>query len=152
MLYGLYENLEHRREDARRALTCAQRSGLRYILVPEHHKDGAIHWHGLCNAAALSLTPTGLFNADWERPIWRVGDYPFGRTQAVIIGEERERSARYCCKYISKTDERCGGRRYLHGGELRAPLYRYYNADFAALKADISGEYPGGAYKIVRFG
>ena len=38
------------------------------------------------------------------------------------------------------------------GGELRAPLYRYYNADFAALKADISGEYPGGAYKIVRFG
>lgn len=92
-----------------------QRSGLRYILVPEHHKDGAIHWHGLCNAAALSLTPTGLFNADWERPIWRVGDYPFGRTQAVIIGEERERSARYCCKYISKTDERCGGRRYLHG-------------------------------------
>ena len=40
MLYGLYENLEHRREDARRALTCAQRSGLRYLAVSCGLADG----------------------------------------------------------------------------------------------------------------
>ena len=28
-----------------------QRKGLRYILVPERHKDGALHFHGFFNDA-----------------------------------------------------------------------------------------------------
>ena len=127
-----------------------QRQALKYVLVPEHHKDGAVHFHGLMNSGALALTPTGLYNDEWNRPVYRLGDYPHGRTQAVLIGDDRERSARYCCKYISKSDERCGGRRYLHGGALALPEYRYFNVDYAALKPDVAGEYPGGGYKLVR--
>ena len=28
-----------------------RRAGLKYVAVPELHKDGAIHFHGLCNSA-----------------------------------------------------------------------------------------------------
>ena len=32
-----------------------QRKGFQYVLVPEYHKDGAIHFHGLCNLGDIRI-------------------------------------------------------------------------------------------------
>ena len=36
-----------------------RRRGLRYVAVPELHKDGAVHFHGLCNAESMRLVDSG---------------------------------------------------------------------------------------------
>lgn len=36
-----------------------RRRGLKYVAVPELHKDGAVHFHGLCNKEAVRLVDSG---------------------------------------------------------------------------------------------
>lgn len=35
----------------------SSRKGFRYVIVPEFHKDGAIHFHGLCSLGSVRLCP-----------------------------------------------------------------------------------------------
>ena len=43
-----------------------RRKGLQYVLVPEEHKDGAIHYHGFINAA-LPLEDSGTLSKGGDR-------------------------------------------------------------------------------------
>ena len=45
-----------------------RRNGLKYVLVPELHKDGAVHFHGLINAAALQPVDSGTLTMGGQRP------------------------------------------------------------------------------------
>ena len=119
-----------------------QRSGLTYILVPEYHKDKAIHFHGLCNFAALKVVRAlNPFNGselsdDMQRPIYNIKDFKYGFTTVIPLSGENARTAttKYCYKYITKSGgNMVGGRYYLSGGDLGRPKYKYLNIDFDAL-------------------
>ncbi len=119
-----------------------RRHGMKYIFVPEFHKDGkAIHLHGFVNESALSLSRA--INPHTGKPLFQKGravynctNWKFGFTTAVRLGgsdADRLNTAKYIMKYITKAVEiggKIGGRYYLHGGDLAEPTYTYFNANF----------------------
>lgn len=121
-----------------------RRKGLVYGLVPEYHKDGAVHFHGLMNSSALDLKRSvnpyngEAMNDDEGRPIYNIADFPLGFTTAIVITGENSRTAtaKYCYKYITKSGgKKVGGRYYLSGGDLGRPRYEYIYADFENIDA-----------------
>jgi hypothetical protein len=112
-----------------------ERKGLTYVVVPEYHKDGAIHFHGMLSDT-LPMVNSG-HKTKKRRVIYNLPDWTLGFTTAVRVPEkERERTRNYICKYITKqldfragTPEKVGGRWYLSGGELQRPQYIYTDTD-----------------------
>ena len=144
-----------------------QRRGLLYVLVPERHKDGAIHFHGLINSA-LPLVDSGTIKppeggkpkrprSAAQRAAWlenggqicyNIPTWPYGFTSALPLTGDYRKAVAYVCKYIGKDAEKIGGRYYFSGGDLRRPEKSYTDTDFEAMQAD------GGAavYTIPRLG
>ena len=133
-----------------------QRCGLKYIIVPEYHKDGkSIHWHGFINDA-LPVVESGTYippgggrpiKADTVRKkglriedctvVYNIPDWDYGFTTAIRIYGERSAAAAYIGKYVTKayadTDgcaKKIGGRYYLHSTNIRTPEYIYAAADY----------------------
>lgn len=111
-----------------------QRRGLKYILVPEYHKDGkSIHFHAVMNRDSLALEKarypdSGRLMYHKGQQVYNVADFTGGFTTAKIIGGEdaTDKVSKYIFKYMGKQmGAKIGGRYYLHGGDLRAPLCRY---------------------------
>ncbi len=112
-----------------------KRRGLKYVICPERHKKGGIHFHAIMNSAALKLTPaknahTGAPLVHNGQPLYNVSDFNFGFTSAELIQSatlDREKVAKYIFKYMGKqgTEGKIGGRYALIGGELASPLYSY---------------------------
>lgn len=111
-----------------------QRRGLLYVLTPEYHEKGGIHWHMICNSSALSLARATSAKSGRElthngNPLYNVSDWAYGFTSAEVIraGEnDREAVAKYIFKYMGKQKgQKIGGRYFLHGGKLRTPVYIY---------------------------
>lgn len=132
-----------------------RRRGLAYIVVPEYHKDGALHFHGLINDA-LPLLDSGTVKVNGRkkpykprslaerkklldngaRIIYNLPAWSYGFSTAVKIGdtlEDRFRTYQYVCKYITKSDEKIGGRWYYSGGALRTASVRCVDTDFKAI-------------------
>lgn len=118
-----------------------QRKGLRYVAVPERHQDGAIHFHGLCNAEAVGLADSGrrwkgrtVYNMDWQ----------VGFSTAVKITGTYERVCKYITKYVTKQTEggTIGGRYYYHGGALahyRVQHFKGAGAPFSGHSVEVPG-------------
>lgn len=143
-----------------------RRTGLKYVLVPEGHKDGSVHFHGFFNRTAARLEKTkykrdhrGNFVSAVEptrkgKRIYNLADYDIGYTTALKIGrsfDDRLKSVRYVLKYIEKGAEKIGGRWYLHGGKLREPEYEYMDALFDDVPADPIEVAKGVRVKIIRY-
>lgn len=72
-----------------------------YIIVPEKHKSGRFHFHGLCNGFAEDhMTDSGLIDCA-GRVIYNIDNYNYGFTTATKIGES-ERAVSYLGKYVTK--------------------------------------------------
>ena len=104
------------------------RKGLKYVCVPEHHKDGeAIHFHMICNDNALSYVYTGMQRRG--NKIFNLTDWKWGFSTMMLIGEsddDRTKVSKYIYKYMGKQlGQKIGGRHYLHGGRLEYPIYVY---------------------------
>lgn len=121
-----------------------RRKSLTYVLVPEFHKDGAVHFHGLFNFDALNTVRacnahTGAPLSDDEgRPIYNLKDYAFGFSTVIPLSGENARvaTAKYCYKYITKSKgEKVGGRYYLSGGALGRPRYEFVTVDYENVDA-----------------
>lgn len=113
-----------------------RRRGLKYVAVPELHKDGAIHFHGLCNKSSVRLVDSGKKSKGqtvYNLPGWRLGF-----TTAIPLCGERNAAAHYVAKYISKqhgtNGGTIGGRYFYHGGALMHAKCIYQHADFDALE------------------
>ena len=115
-----------------------QRRGLKYVLVPERHKSGAIHFHAICNSSALDLVRATSANTGKElshngRPIFNVINWKYGFSTAEFIeAEEKDREAvsKYIFKYMGKQNgEKIGGRFFLHGGDLVKPFCLYGDSE-----------------------
>lgn len=121
-----------------------RRRGLRYVLIPEHHKDGAIHFHGFMS---------GDLGAEWSgrrdkggHEIYNLTAWTFGFSTAIRpyagkkvfdtpqYGTEYRAAVAYCTKYISKQAEKIGGRWYYSGGDLKRPEVRYCDVEPSLLQ------------------
>lgn len=78
--------------------------GCKWLIVPEQHKDGAYHFHGLVQGD-LPLTPSGkmCYNEaeQKEMPIYNLSNFEFGFTTATQIIKP-DRTASYIAKYLTK--------------------------------------------------
>lgn len=109
-----------------------RRCGLRYVAVPELHKDGAVHFHGLCNASAVRLVESGV--AHRGHPIYNLPGWKLGFTTAMYLYGEPQAAAAYVAKYVTKQQGggTIGGRYYYHGGDLQHARCVYLHADYNA--------------------
>jgi len=93
-----------------------------YLIIPEKHKDGALHFHGLFkNFPTSKLVDSGKKDRA-RRPIYNVKSYSLGWSNFSYIGS-LEATAIYCKKYITKDidDTDAGKRRYWHSKDLLMP-------------------------------
>lgn len=149
-----------------------QRTGLAYILVPERHKDGAVHFHGFVNDA-VEVVDSGTLSVPWakqpKRPrskaqraewiakggkvVYNLPDWTLGFTTAIELYGDPMKAVAYCCKYIGKQQEgevpeKIGGRWFYHGGCPNRPVVRYADVDFDAM-ALVEGAW---AFEILSLG
>lgn len=96
-----------------------RRKGLKYILVPELHQDGAIHFHGFFNDA-LEAVDSGHVDKRGHK-IYNLPDWDWGFTRAVELYGEYGAAVTYTTKYIGKESRKIGGRWYYSGGDLQLP-------------------------------
>jgi hypothetical protein len=106
-----------------------RRDALAYVMVPEHHKDGAIHFHGLFRDV-LSLVDSGR-KTEAGQVIYNMPSWALGFTTAIKVVGDRGAVMGYVAKYITKSSVKVGGRWYLSGGSLARPECHYFNADFS---------------------
>lgn len=102
----------------------------KYIVVPEKHHDGAIHFHALMSDYPFELSKTNVIQ-DGKR-VYNIKSYRFGFTNAthLPLNEEgaRLKAANYIAKYITKDMPLLHNRRrYWCSKNLRKPL-KHYNA------------------------
>lgn len=72
-----------------------------YFVVPELHKDGAWHFHGLFGRCeGLTMADSG-HKDDKGRVIYNITDYKLGFTTATAV-ESSEKACNYLVKYITK--------------------------------------------------
>lgn len=105
--------------------------GCKWLIVPEQHKDGAYHFHGLI-AGDLPLTPSGktCYNeaVQKEFPIFNLTNYEFGFTTATQIVQP-DRTASYIAKYLTKQIAVPKGKKcYWASRSLARPTVEYLDA------------------------
>lgn len=125
-----------------------QRHGLAYILVPERHQDGAVHFHGFFNDA-LEAVDSGTISRPGDKPrrprsakqraewleqgghiVYNLPAWSLGFTTAIELYGSYPAAVAYCCKYVGKQQEgeqpaKIGGRWYYSGGNLARPEITY---------------------------
>lgn len=129
-----------------------RRRGLAYVLVPEEHKDGALHFHGFFNDA-LPVVDSGTLDtgkgkprkprskaqrekllADGAHIVYNVPAWTMGFSTAIELYGDRRSAAGYVCKYISKAAAKPCGRWYYSGGALRRPEATYWRVKYRELR------------------
>ena len=135
-----------------------RRNGLAYILVPELHKDGAVHFHGFFTDSDIGFVDSGTIDMDgWKHPkrprserererwlanggrvVYNISDWSYGFTTAIELYGEKAAAVGYCVKYVGKQKEKLGGRWYYSGGSLSLPTVVYYDYDYY----DVVSAYP----------
>lgn len=98
-----------------------QRRGLCYVLVPERHKDGAVHFHGFFNNALPVVDSGTIIPASGGKPrkprsrkerdkmiadgghvVYNLPGWTLGFTTAIELYGEYDNAVSYVCKYIGK--------------------------------------------------
>lgn len=125
-----------------------RRKGLAYVLVPERHKDGAIHFHGFFNDA-LPVVDSGTLDVGKGKPkkprslaqrlrminegahvVYNLPNWALGFSTAIELYGHYPAAVGYVCKYISKAPDKVGGRWYYSGGSLCRPEVTYHRVDY----------------------
>ena len=131
-----------------------QRKGLRYILVPERHESGRIHFHGFFSDSVEAVV-SGHYDSQGH-PIFNLTQWSLGFTTAIELYDDYTRAVRYVCKYVGKQGEKPAGRWYYSGGDLREPEITYAEISPAELLAEYTERtfafYPPGRQMAVANG
>lgn len=148
-----------------------QRHGWKYVAVMEYHHDQKnLHLHAVVQADAdsLKLVDSGtVLRPDRKRPVklatalkqgykreelrtvYNVTDWVDGWSTAIHTYGSHMRLAKYITKYITKSENKVGGRWYYSGGKLDRPRYIYDNVDFDMIEATREYTNAGGSFKVV---
>lgn len=92
----------------------SKRFNLMYLIVPELHKNGAVHFHGLIKGD-VKLSDSGKTTKD-GKIIYNLSNWSYGFTTCIPLTGERIAVARYICKYITKDTKKILGNLYYAGG------------------------------------
>ena len=158
-----------------------KRKGLRYIGVPELHKNGGLHFHFAMNSEPFKLVDSGTVSVNGRKKpirvatadrlgisladrhtVYNVSDWRLGFSTAIFAYGDRGAFAHYLskelCKDIQKklaeggNIEKIGGRWYLHGGDLKKPIVRYQNMNFKEFQGySYDIVTDGGDFKVMKF-
>lgn len=148
-----------------------QRHGWKYVAVMEYHHDGEnLHLHAVVQADAdsLKLVDSGTvlrpcggrpvklatalkqgYRRDELRTVYNVTDWVDGWSTAIHTYGSHMSLAKYITKYITKSDDKVGGRWYYSGGKLDRPRYIYDNVDYDIIEPTREYQNAGGSFKIV---
>lgn len=112
-------------------------SNLKYVVVPERHKNGAIHFHALFeNIDSFTLHKTKIRQEN--RDVFTMRDWRFGYSNVKFIDSNRLKVAAYITKYITKdmiTIE--NKRRYWSSHNLALPEKFYNDVDRFEIYPDL---------------
>lgn len=83
-------------------LNSCRKNNVNFIVVPELHKDGAFHYHGIFDSN-LSVSYAGYFRTSPKKHehVYHVDNWPYGFTTATKI-VDHVKSVFYITKYITK--------------------------------------------------
>lgn len=125
-----------------------RRHGLRYILIPEQHKDGAWHFHGFMAGDGLQVVDSGV---RWDgREVYNLPQWKLGHTTAQRLYGDYHAAVGYCCKYIGKQQyQRPLGRWYYSGGALAEPERLLFDAEYREFDAPAEYALPGSKLKTL---
>lgn len=115
-----------------------RRKGLKYILVPELHKKGGIHFHGFFNDAVRTVD-SGHRDSDGHA-IYNLPEWTLGFTTAIELYGDYASAVGYVTKYIGKQGVRPMGRWYYSGGALLEPTKIYAELERYELMDEYCGK------------
>ncbi len=148
-----------------------ERKGIAYVMVPELHQDGAIHFHGMLTEGlevvdSGTIIPRGedrprrphsekqaeAWLRDGGRKVYNLPGWPYGFTTALELEGNYEAAVNYVSKYISKglgespdyLPCKVGGRWYYSGGALGRPDVEFFNSNME----DLQDAFGGSAHAI----
>lgn len=146
-----------------------RRCGLKYVLVPEEHKDGAFHFHGFFNDA-VEVADSGTmivgagkpkrprskkereeWLADCAKVVYNLPDWALGFSTAIELYGDYDAAIGYVSKYITKQGEKLGGRWYFSGGDLKTPeVVELRDVDYYEIRteADVSFTIPNAGFEL----
>ena len=97
-----------------------------YIFIPERHKDGAIHFHGVTGGFKGEIVDSGVRHEGHK--VFNCADYEYGFTTLSVI-RDRKKCASYVTKYVTKdlmnTPVEKGKKKYWSSRGLRLPVVTY---------------------------
>jgi hypothetical protein len=101
-----------------------RRKGFLYVCIPEHHKDRALHMHGLCILGQVPIVPAlhqdeSQITTNRGQPIFNMPSWIWGWSTCVPLDKNYEKAVSYVAKYIMKMDEKIFGKWYLSSRTLR---------------------------------
>ena len=126
-----------------------RRHCLRYVLVPEQHKDGAFHFHGFFAGDGLQAVDSGI---QWDgRAVYNLPQWRLGFSTAQRLYGDYHAAVGYCCKYIGKQQgQRPLGRWYYSGGVLHQPEKIYADLEYRDVDNSVEFSIPGAMIKVSR--
>lgn len=113
-----------------------------YLMIPELHKSGAVHFHGLLGDVPAQFVEavhpkTGEPVTRHDRQVYNLADWKYGFSDCEEI-ESPERAASYITKYITKTlltDKKMyNKKRYYNSQRLAKPAVTFSMSDNTDLK------------------
>ena len=153
-----------------------RRCGWKYCAVVEYHKrkesngKHALHLHACVSGDKMKLSDSGTvivpnhkkpitrayarrlgYKSEDMRTVYNVDDWALGYSTAIHTYGKRLALSRYITKYITKSDDKIGGRWYYSGGDLAEPLYLYDDYNFDAIVGDVEFSHEFGDFKILYF-
>lgn len=96
---------------------------MKYLIVPEQHKDGAWHFHGLfADCDGFNFIDSGIRDKQ-KRVVYNIGRYKWGFTTATKVSDSKK-AASYLCKYITKelVADTKGMKRYWSSKNCNVPV------------------------------
>lgn len=106
--------------------------GLKYMMVPEQHEDGAWHFHGLLsNCGKMRFKDLGFVDKKSGRQMYRIPSFRSGITNATKIGSS-DKAVNYITKYVTKESDGLlrGKKRYWNSRNLELPEVEYGYIDY----------------------
>lgn len=105
---------------------------LEYLIIPELHKSGAIHFHALFRFYEGRLSPSGIYQNG--REVFNIPNWHFGFSTCCKI-DNQEAVSRYISKYITKEMITfSGNKRYYCSQGLNRPI-RHHNVNLSFLRS-----------------
>ena len=107
---------------------------LKYLVIPERHKDGAYHFHGLLsNIGDIKINPATNYHTkeliyNNGNLVYNFSKFSYGWTAATQV-KDTKRVSGYICKYITKDllDNVPDKQRYLCSKGLNKPIVDKFN-------------------------